>query len=522
MKIILSGLNLDIETIKELKAFIQQVTERLDEPFFNSLDPKTKSYTIHSLQQEALKLWKRNNLTPETISAAYARISRNPRPVNELREIARQEVDLARKSNQNIIFGLGHGSVAEHAVFNFDILGVSRFAAETIEHFRLASYTEKSQRYILFEDDFVIPEEISGTALEKEYSLLIKEQNKTYFKLYDILRPFFFEKHKDVATDQINQRNLEILAKEDARYVVSLATKTQMGMTVNARSLENMIIKCLSSPLAEVREYGQRLYNEVREYTPSIVKYTKPTKYLKAKKQVLKSSFFRLLSENDIDRRSEKNVKLLDFPRDADDRILAAILFHLGKLPFNRSFSKIKSLTPEEKGNIFHAVFQNINVWDSVLREFELIHFTFELKLSASAFGQLKRHRMATIIVQDYNPDLGCTIPDSIIEINQKELFNRIIDKTNNLFYRMEKVSPFSAPYILTNSHQRRVIFKANLRELYHFSRLREDSHAQWDIRQIAKKMTAELQKRIPFATMLMGGKDSFSDKYKKIYEGEV
>ena len=37
------------------------------------------------------------NLTPETISAAYARISRNPLSVDELREISRNEVEKARK-----------------------------------------------------------------------------------------------------------------------------------------------------------------------------------------------------------------------------------------------------------------------------------------------------------------------------------------------------------------------------------------------------------------------------------------
>ena len=64
MDIILAGINLDYETIKELKAS----------------QPETE------------------NLTPETISAAYARISRNPLPVNELRNAARKE--LKRHGNQ--------------------------------------------------------------------------------------------------------------------------------------------------------------------------------------------------------------------------------------------------------------------------------------------------------------------------------------------------------------------------------------------------------------------------------------
>ena len=64
--------------------------------------------------------------TPETISAAYARISRDSRDISELRKNSRKEVEMARKSNINIVFGLGHHSVAEHAIFNFDIVGMYR------------------------------------------------------------------------------------------------------------------------------------------------------------------------------------------------------------------------------------------------------------------------------------------------------------------------------------------------------------------------------------------------------------
>lgn len=521
MKVILSGFNLDIETIKELKAFIQQVAERLDEPFFNSIDPKNKKHTMQSLQQEAVKLWKRDNLTPETLSAAYARISRNPMLVNELREIARQEVDLARKSNQNIIFGLGHGSVAEHAVFNFDILGVSRYAVETVEHFRLASYTEKSQRYILFEDDFVIPEEIKGTPLEKEYLALIKEQNLTYNQLYDTLKPYFFAKFKDLAVEQKQQRMLNGLAKEDARYVISLATQTQLGMTVNARTLENMIVKSLGHSLAEVREYGQRLFNEVRELTPSIIKYTKPTTYLKEKDCDLKDFLSALPVESKPGSLLQKDVSLVDFPAEADDKILATILFRMGDSGYKKSIKTIKSLSPEQKINFYKKVFFNINSWDGVLREFEFVHLTFEMVISASAFGQLKRHRMANIISQRYNPELGYTIPESIKETGQEIILKRMIDKTNLLYWKIEKLSSPAASYILTNSHRRRVLFKINLRELYHFSRLREDTHAQWDIRQIAQKMTSEIREKMPLASMLIGGKDKFSETYQSIFSNK-
>ena len=92
--------------------------------------------------------------------------------------VARDEVDAARRSNETIIFGLGHASVAEHAVFNLDILGVSRLAIEEIERMRLCSYTEKSQRYILLDEDFVVPEEIVDAGLGDAFRDLLRRAER--------------------------------------------------------------------------------------------------------------------------------------------------------------------------------------------------------------------------------------------------------------------------------------------------------------------------------------------------------
>ena len=44
------------------------------------------------------------NATPEVISAAYARISRSQKSVDDLRKEALDEIEKARHSNENIIF----------------------------------------------------------------------------------------------------------------------------------------------------------------------------------------------------------------------------------------------------------------------------------------------------------------------------------------------------------------------------------------------------------------------------------
>jgi len=137
-------------------------------------------------------LHKKTLCTPETISAAYARISRSKKSVDELRKDAAHDVEKARRSNKNIVFEMGHSSVAEHAVFNFDIIGISRYLTEFVQRTRLASFTEKSQRYVTLDGDYVIPEELQNDAqVLKQFQDTIRLQNETYLSLFEKLKIYF-------------------------------------------------------------------------------------------------------------------------------------------------------------------------------------------------------------------------------------------------------------------------------------------------------------------------------------------
>ena len=168
-----------------------------------------------------------DNLSPEIISASYARVSRQEKSIPEIREEAKKDLVKARESNKNIVYGIGHSSIAEHVVFNIDIMGVSRFLVEEIESHRLASYTEKSQRYVLFDGDYTIPREITDNPKwNEEYIKLIEEQNKFYTELYPVLLEYF--KKDNVEKFEKEPKTVEGWAKEDARYIISLATQTQL------------------------------------------------------------------------------------------------------------------------------------------------------------------------------------------------------------------------------------------------------------------------------------------------------
>ncbi len=491
MEIILAGYNLDYETIKAMQVAFPEM----------------------------------DNLTPETISAAYARISRNPLPVSELRETARKEVEKARKSNRSIVFDMGHSSVAEHTVFNIDVIGVSRLIVEEIEKFRLCSYTEKSQRYIRLDGDFVIPEEIEAAGMKRLFIETIESQNRLYQELYRHLRVYVFEKYHEMAEVPSNRSTLEGWAKEDARYIISLATETQLGMTVNARNLELMLRRSAAHPLKEVNRYGSRLYNITKSIAPSLVRYTDATPYdglTRSELRDIASDMIQKYEHNpttdDSPGLKDHNVTLSSATPDADDTVVAALIYSSSALPMADCTSLAARLSTEEKEDIIKTACRRMQPYDPPLREFENVDLHFEIIVSASCFAQLKRHRMATVSCQEYDPKLGVTIPHAIREIGMDRQFLDTVRQTEEVYSRIKEVTPVAAGYILTNAHRKRIAMKVNARELYHISRLREDIHAQWDIRETATRMVRLGKKIMPLTLMLAAGKDSFDTRYNDLF----
>ncbi len=465
------------------------------------------------------KAGKREDLTPEVLSAAYARISRDPRPINEIRRAAREEVEKSRKSNATIIFKMGHHSVAEHAVFNFDIIGVSRYVMEELEKFRLCSYTEKSQRYITLDKDFVIPTEIKGTGFEQMFVDMISEQNNAYFKLFERLKEHVFSKHSELAVNPKNHNLLEGWAKEDARYVTSLAIESQVGQTINARNFELLLRRFASHPLSEVRDLGRALYKEIAEVAPSIVIFHQANDFDKNTfMQIKKAAAEFIKQESQGFAGNMQEVKLVGFTKNADSIIAACLLHVASNLSYDECLSIAEKLSLQQQKTIFMSAWKNMQFYDSVPREFEYIDLTYNIVLSSACFGQLKRHRMSTITSQGYDPSLGNTIPAAIREIGMEKFFMEIIEKTNKVYERINREIPLAAPYVLTNSHRKRILIKVNARELYHISRLREDAHAQWDIRNISCAMTEQAKRVMPGIFELIGGKDRFTEIYKNLF----
>ncbi len=141
------------------------------------------------------------------------------------------------------IIASGHHSVLEHISFTFAIEGISRACSHQLVRHRIASFSQQSQRYVTLEpDSFVIPDTIkSDNQAKKLYDTFLNNSLKTYRELMELGIP-----------------------KEDARFVLPNAAKTNIVMTMNFRELYNVCqIRLCTRAQWEIRELFWRVKMEL-------------------------------------------------------------------------------------------------------------------------------------------------------------------------------------------------------------------------------------------------------------------
>ncbi len=144
-----------------------------------------------------------------------------------------------RKSNAEYIGNIiaqKHGSVLEHAVWNFVIAGVSRsFTHELVRHRAGFAYSQLSQRYVdesiasYIEPDIIAEDE----TLHDVWLRSVEVSHQAYLTLVAGL----MEKLADM-TDKTHRRKL---ARQAARSVLPNATETMIFVSANGRALRHFI-----------------------------------------------------------------------------------------------------------------------------------------------------------------------------------------------------------------------------------------------------------------------------------------
>jgi len=199
-----------------------------------------------------------------------------------------------------------------------------------------------------------------------------------------------------------------------------------------------MIRRLLSNPVSEIRELGEKIFQEIQGIAPSVIKYTQPTEYFKKTYPELKEKAQEIIKNLELKSESEnsEDVKLISWTEQGEDIIIASLLHSSTQKSMDECLFLTRAMSRKQKEDFIKTSFKYIKSYDAVLREFENADFLFELIVSASCFAQLKRHRMATILKQDYNPELGFVIPFSIKDCGLEREFNKVIEETNKTYYK--------------------------------------------------------------------------------------
>lgn len=442
-------------------------------------------------------------LSPETIAVAFAKTSRSPQTFREIADELSDEK--SADFNEKWVVGYGHSSVAEHAVLHVALENVSRLAVECIESNRLASYTEKSSRYQIWDQDhFFIPQELASHPLEVEYISLNKRLFAHYQTALEKVAEYLTlsQPKLEGESERVYNQRLRTCCADVCRYYLPASSLANVGMTINARALEHAIAKLLSHPLAEVQAIGHEVKTESLKIVPTLVKYANENPYIKDSKD-----FFLPQTIHETFPMSKGNdwFECINCDIDGETRILAALLFRFGEMSFNQAIGKIKSLTTDAKEKLAFYLMGRLGEHDIPLRELEYASFSFELLLDQGAYFELKRHRMMTQTPQPLTTRQGYAIPSIFEDADISGMFKSDMAGVEVFYEKLTLFNPAIASYIIPNAFNRRVLIQMNLRSALHFIKLRSAPNAHFAIRRVALKMAEEIRLRYPlFARYFM------------------
>ncbi len=433
--------------------------------------------------------------SPETIAVAFAKTSRSPL---SFKEIADELTDAATAAfHEKWVVGYGHASVAEHAVLHVAFENVSRLAVEAIEHSRLASYTEKSTRYQVWQaDSFHLPQEARGTPHEATLRRVCTMLMRAYAESLEAVRPVVQRLHPRSPGESDERWDGRIRSRyvDVCRFLLPAAVFANVGMTANARVLEIALRRMLAHPLEEVRALAVELKQVCQAEVPTLLKYADPGE---TKPVVLSPDV--AIPASLV---AAEGARLIACDPGGEARILAAVAYAAGHADHASCVAQVTSLEPAARRALAESLLGARGAHEAAPRALELAGLTVEATTDQGSYFELKRHRMMTQVAQPLTTRLGFAVPRLFDEAGFGDRYREAMADASQAYELLAAWNPSVAAYIVPNAFYRRVLLNMNLREAFHFCELRSGENAHFSIRCLA----LDLAEQIRVAYPLLGG----------------
>jgi thymidylate synthase ThyX len=297
-------------------------------------------------------------------------------------------------------------------------------------------------------------------------------------------------------SERLWETRVRAAACDALRYLLPTATQTNLGWTANARVLEHAISKLRSHTLEEMRAIGESLREVATERVPTLLRYADPSDFLERTPALMRDHAQAISESAPLD--DQWDVQLVHFDHDAEERVVAALLYEHIRTSYEETLRRVRAMSPEERGHVLDDAIRHRGKHDQVGRAWETTTYTFDTLMDYGAFRDLQRHRLATQINQAISASHGYLTPPEIASGGFEEEYRRLMDQARGVHDAMAEDLPGEAPYAVPLAYRKRTLFTMNLRELHHMIQLRTGPQGHVSYRLLANRLLEEIRRVHP------------------------
>ena len=456
---------------------------------------------------------------PEVVKGAlFARYSRSPKSlrrlfldefVGDLDTAGDATVDAtvgvgrAQDLYRRVFHEYGDDSVAQLGGVHLACEQASNLLTKVLEWGRLMSYLEQSTRYISYDTRlggryrYYRPPEVLSSSLGTRYVADLDAAFATYAELVPRMEAHYRDLYpKDPGdSDLVYRRSIRARALDVLRGLLPAASLSNVGIYGSGQGYEALLVRMRASPLPEVQTYAAMMLAELRKVIPSfLTRVDRPdrggewTAYQRATTEATAAVAAGLFAGTDPEPRPE--VTLVDWDPDAEDKLLAAILYPHTDLPEDQVAARVARMDQAERDSVMAAfVGQRANRRHKPGRALERVVYRFDVLSDYGAFRDLQRHRLMTIQWQALTPRHGYVMAEDLFAAGAAELFEEAMDQSGALHEALSGPFPLQAPYAVALAYRVRYSIEMNAREALHMLELRTQPAGHLAYRRVCQEM---------------------------------
>ena len=455
-------------------------------------------------------------MPPEKSAYALARYSRSADSIEDsLRWVHGHS---SEKFWEQFYFDYGHASIADlgHVIICFE--GISELAAIHIEDEALWDGQAKSSRYQDFGPGGVfVPEAIVATPVEATYRGIAARLHQTYESLYAPIKDYLCrvtpkpDEMKPAAYD----RTMAARTFDVTRYLLALASRTNVGQVVSIRTLEKQIGRLLSFPVAELRGVGEDLksacaspplniWGELCGQTamaaeplaPTLARHARPSDYLIKTYPDLKEFAAERLRLGAI--QTSEPVELMQAHEPLDE-LASTLLYKVSAYPYRQILAAVQDWTEKDKTEAIDIALRWRSPHDELLREFHCgYRFIFDILMDLGSWRDLHRHRRCQQIRQDFTTVHGYDVPEVLTAAGVAPRYCETMSVVGEQLESFGGSHPEAAAYLTPFGFRTRCLFKMDYAEAEYIARLRSGIKGHFSYRRIAWLIQQALEASFP------------------------